>query len=83
VFAQQHIPVATIGIMQTAQPALATLFGFLILGEAVRAPQVLGMALVISGLALFTMSTQRAFNRAAVPVPHATPITADRTRHTE
>lgn len=78
VFAQQHIPVATIGIMQTAQPALATLFGFLILGEAVRAPQVLGMALVISGLALFTMSTQRAFNRAAVPVPHATPITTDR-----
>ncbi len=33
VFAQQHIPVATIGIMQTAQPALAVLFGFLILGE--------------------------------------------------
>lgn len=60
VFAQQHIPVATIGIMQTAQPALAVLFGFLILGEAVRAPQVLGMALVMSGLALFTLSTARA-----------------------
>ena len=60
VFAQQHIPVATIGIMQTAQPALAVLFGFLILGEAVRAPQVVGMVLVIGGLALFTLSSQRA-----------------------
>lgn len=80
VFAQQHIPVATIGIMQTAQPALATLFGFLILGEAVRAPQVLGMALVISGLALFTMSTQRAFNRPAVAIPVPAPIAAAPTR---
>ncbi len=60
VFAQQHIPIATIGIMQTAQPALAVLFGFLILGEAVRAPQVAGMVLVIGGLALFTASSQRA-----------------------
>ncbi|HSM65315.1 MAG TPA: DMT family transporter [Ilumatobacteraceae bacterium] len=60
VFAQQHIPVATIGIMQTAQPALAVLFGFLILDEVVRAPQVLGMALVMTGLALFTLTTARA-----------------------
>ena len=66
VFAQQHIPVATIGIMQTAQPALAVLFGFLILGEAVRAPQVVGMVLVVSGLALFTVSSQRAAARVAV-----------------
>ena len=65
VFAQQHIPVATIGIMQTAQPALAVLFGFLILGEAVRAPQVVGMVLVISGLALFTLSSQRSLRADA------------------
>jgi len=69
VFAQQHIPVATIGIMQTAQPALAVLFGFIILGEAVRLPQVIGMVLVISGLALFTLSSQRAINRQTVPDP--------------
>ncbi len=55
VFAQQHIPVATIGIMQTAQPALAVFFAFLVLGEEVRPPQVLGMALVMAGLALFTL----------------------------
>jgi drug/metabolite transporter (DMT)-like permease len=59
IFAQRQLPVATIGVMQTAQPALAVLSGFLILGEAIRAPQVLGMVLVILGLALFTWSSQR------------------------
>ena len=52
VFAQQHMPVATISIMQTAQPALAVLFAFLLLGESVRVPQVVGMALVIARTAL-------------------------------
>jgi drug/metabolite transporter (DMT)-like permease len=73
VFAQQHVPVATIGIMQTAQPALAVCFGVLILGEAVRAPQVIGMAFVISGLALFTLSSQRSLKRRAVPDQRDTP----------
>ena len=72
VFAQQHIPVATIGIMQTAQPALAVFFAFLILGEEVRPPQVLGMALVITGLALFTLSSSRS---ASIPTP-ITPVEA-------
>ncbi len=72
VFAQQHIPVATISIMQTAQPALAVFFAFLILGEEVRAPQVLGMALVIVGLALFTLASSRT---APVSTP-ATPVEA-------
>jgi len=69
VFAQQHIPVATIGIMQTAQPALAVFFAFVLLGEEVRAPQVLGMALVITGLALFTLTSARS-------VPVGTPASA-------
>jgi drug/metabolite transporter (DMT)-like permease len=68
VFAQQHIPVATIGIMQTAQPALAVFFAFLLLGEEVRAPQVVGMGLVIAGLALFTLASSRA-------APVSTPVT--------
>jgi len=59
VFAQQHLPVATIGIMQTAQPALAVFFAFVVLGEEVRAPQVVGMVLVIIGLALFTLASSR------------------------
>ena len=72
VFAQQHIPVATISIMQTAQPALAVFFAFLILGEEVRPPQILGMALVITGLALFTLASSRS---ATIPTP-ATPVEA-------
>ena len=72
VFAQQHIPVATISIMQTAQPALAVFFAFLILGEEVRPPQILGMALVIAGLALFTLASSRS---ATISTP-ATPVEA-------
>ncbi len=72
VFAQQHIPVATISIMQTAQPALAVFFAFLILGEDVRPPQMLGMVLVIVGLALFTLASSRS---ATISTP-ATPVEA-------
>ena len=68
VFAQQHIPIATIGIMQTAQPALAVFFAFLLLGEEVRPPQVLGMALVITGLTLFTLASARTVSAPATPV---------------
>jgi drug/metabolite transporter (DMT)-like permease len=68
VFAQQHIPIATIGIMQTAQPALAVFFAFLVLGEEVRPPQVLGMALVMTGLALFTLVSSRAAVTPPTPV---------------
>jgi drug/metabolite transporter (DMT)-like permease len=70
VYAQQHIPVATIGLMQTAQPALAVFFAFVILGEEVRALQVVGMVLVIVGLALFTLVSTRS---AVVSAP-ATPV---------
>jgi drug/metabolite transporter (DMT)-like permease len=72
VFAQQHLPVATIGVMQTAQPALAVCFAFVILGEEVRPPQVLGMALVVTGLALFTLVGSRT---TAVSTPR-TPVEA-------
>jgi drug/metabolite transporter (DMT)-like permease len=68
VFAQQHIPIATIGIMQTAQPGLAVFFAFLVLGEEVRPPQVLGMALVMTGLALFTLVSSRAAVTPPTPV---------------
>jgi len=59
IFAQRQLPVATISIIQTGQPALAVFWGFLILGESVRAPQVFGMALVVLGLSLFTWASQK------------------------
>jgi len=67
IFAQRHLPVATISIMQSGQPALSVFWGFLILGESVRAPQIAGMALVVVGLSLFSWTSQR-------PVP-TTPAT--------
>jgi drug/metabolite transporter (DMT)-like permease len=60
VFAQKLIPIATIGVMQSAQPALAVFWGVIILGETVSGAQVVGMALVVVGLGLFTWSSQRA-----------------------
>lgn len=59
VFAQKLVPIATIGVMQSAQPALAVFWGVLILGETVSGPQVVGMVLVVLGLGLFTWSSQR------------------------
>lgn len=66
-FAQQHLPIATITVMQVAQPALAVIFAFLILGEQVRPLQVLGMALVIVGIALFTRAAQQPAKSSTVP----------------
>lgn len=58
-FAHQHLPIATITVMQTCQPALAVVAAFFILGESVRAIQVVGMGLVVIGIALFTSRAQR------------------------
>jgi drug/metabolite transporter (DMT)-like permease len=58
-FAQRELPVATIGIIQVAQPAIAVCWSFLILGEQVKLAQVPGMVLVIIGLVAFTVIGQR------------------------
>ena len=58
-FAQREVDIATIGIIQVAQPALAVCWSFLVLGEAIRPAQVPGMILVITGLAAFTIVSQR------------------------
>jgi drug/metabolite transporter (DMT)-like permease len=80
IFAQRLVPVATIGVMQTSQPALAVVWAFVILGETVRPLQVVGMAMVIVGLALFTWVGQAPARRArAAAAVDATPPTAGRT----
>ena len=43
-FAQRTIQIGTIGIAQVAQPALAVVWSFLLLGETVRPWQVVGIA---------------------------------------
>jgi drug/metabolite transporter (DMT)-like permease len=59
VFAQKTVPIGTIGIVQVVQPALAVVWSFLILGETVRAWQIVGIATVIVGLAAFLVLNQR------------------------
>ena len=59
VFAQKSIQIGTIGIAQVAQPALAVVWSFLLLGERVNALQTLGIAVVMSCLLVFLVLNQR------------------------
>ncbi|MDA0168869.1 DMT family transporter [Solirubrobacter taibaiensis] len=59
VFAQKTIQIGTISISQEAQPALAVVWSFLMLGEVVNGRQVLGIAVVVSGLLAFVAVHQR------------------------
>ena len=53
VFAQRTIQIGTIGIAQVAQPALAVVWSFLLLGETLRQWQVVGIVIVMAGLGAF------------------------------
>jgi drug/metabolite transporter (DMT)-like permease len=59
VFAQKTIPIGTIGIVGVVQPALAVVWSFLLLGETVRRWQIMGIAIVLSGLLAFIVMNQR------------------------
>jgi drug/metabolite transporter (DMT)-like permease len=63
VYAQKTIPIGTIGISQVAQPALAVVWAFLLLGEGLEPGQILGIAIVMVGLSAFIILNERA-NRA-------------------
>jgi drug/metabolite transporter (DMT)-like permease len=59
VFAQRSIQIGTIGIAQVAQPALAVVWSFLLLGEVINPRQAIGIAIVIGGLLAFVLAHQR------------------------
>jgi drug/metabolite transporter (DMT)-like permease len=59
-WAQTRVPVSTIAILQVGNPALATLWAFLVLGETITGVQAVGMAVVIGALAAFTLTSWRA-----------------------
>ncbi len=63
VFAQKTIPIGTIGIAQVSQPALAAVWSFLLLGEELHGWQLVGMAVVLSGLLAFIVLNQRGARR--------------------
>ena len=47
VYAQRTIQIGTIGIAQVAQPALAVVWSFLLLGEVLNQWQIAGIAIVV------------------------------------
>jgi drug/metabolite transporter (DMT)-like permease len=51
-FAQRHVPISTISIIQSGQPSQSALWAWLLLGEGITAAQVPGMILVTLGLVL-------------------------------
>jgi len=59
VYAQNTIQIGTIAIAEVAQPALAVVWSFLLLGEVVNARQVTGIAIVMAALATFVLLHQR------------------------
>jgi drug/metabolite transporter (DMT)-like permease len=67
VFAQKTIQIGTIGIAQTAQPALAVVWSFLLLGEIVNGRQAAGIAIVVVGLLAFVVLHQRGERRLRRP----------------
>lgn len=69
VFAQKTIQIGTIGIAQVVQPALAVVWSFLLLGERLRPWQVIGIAIVISGLLAYLRMNQRKARRMPPPRP--------------
>jgi drug/metabolite transporter (DMT)-like permease len=58
VVAQRRVPVATIGVLQVGQPAIAVIWGLVILDEEIRAAQLPGMVLVVAGLGAFAVAAR-------------------------
>ena len=65
VYAQKSVQIGTIGIAQTAQPALAVVWSFLILDEVINGRQALGIAVVMAGLLAFVVLNQRRSGHAS------------------
>jgi drug/metabolite transporter (DMT)-like permease len=59
VWAQRHVELSTISVMQVAQPALAATWAYLLLDESVEPVQLVGMAIVLGSLTIFTIANSR------------------------
>jgi drug/metabolite transporter (DMT)-like permease len=59
VYAQRKVPIGIMSMLQVGQPALAVVWSAVFLSQSIRALQVLGMVLVVFGLAIVVVQTQR------------------------
>ena len=64
VYAQRSGPIVTVGVIQVSQPAQATFWAWVFLGESIVLAQVPGMVLVMAGLVLVVVTGQRVEARA-------------------
>lgn len=73
VFAQRTVPIGTIGLLQVAQPALAVVWAYLLLGQTILPVQLAGMGLVMIGQIAVVTATHRAgqtTRREAIEAEH-------------
>jgi drug/metabolite transporter (DMT)-like permease len=59
VFAQRKVPIGIMSMMQVGQPALAVVWSAFFLSQSIRALQIVGMVMVVFGLAVVVVQTQR------------------------
>lgn len=59
VFAQRKVPIGIMSLMQVGQPALAVVWSAIFLSQSIRALQIVGMVMVVFGLATVVVQTQR------------------------
>jgi drug/metabolite transporter (DMT)-like permease len=59
VFAQRKVPIGIMSMMQVGQPALAVVWSAIFLSQSIRGLQVIGMIMVVFGLATVVVQTQR------------------------
>jgi drug/metabolite transporter (DMT)-like permease len=69
----KRIGATRVGLVGTAEPPLAGLFAWAVIGETLSSVQVIGAVVVLSGIVL--AETARAPHAAAVPVPESLPLT--------
>jgi drug/metabolite transporter (DMT)-like permease len=59
VFAQRKVPIGIMSMLQVGQPALAVVWSAIFLSQSIRPLQMVGMVLVVFGLATVVVQTQR------------------------
>jgi drug/metabolite transporter (DMT)-like permease len=68
-----RLPAVLTSMILLAQPVTTVILAMVLLGEAPSVPQLLGVALVISGIAVATIPFGRVRNPSALPAPERSP----------
>ena len=68
IYSQHSVPVSTMSLMQVTQPALAVVWAYLLLGQTLRPIQVVGVVLVMVGIAAVVTITRRGMESEPDPV---------------